>query len=155
MGLSLPDDLACSLKIHNGMRNNFARLFSAIEYDHLLTCAEMARDCKMLRQIVRGLEPSGALGAEGRAVCGSRIRDRHWCDGWLKVTDFNGDGLVIDLDPGPRGSRGQVFRYYNSQPPRRVLADSWGELLELYASRLAMGQFEIQDDMLLLKRPLL
>jgi cell wall assembly regulator SMI1 len=155
LGLSLPGDLAASLKIHNGMRNNSTRQFSAIEYDHLLTCSEMARDCKMLRKIVHDLEPLGALHAEGRAVCGGRIRDRHWCDRWIKTTDFNGDGFVVDLDPGPRGQRGQVYRYYNSEPPRKVLAVSWGEFLELYAARLKKGQFEIQDDMLLLKRPLL
>lgn len=155
LGLSLPGDLAASLKIHNGMRRNFARLFSAIEYDHLLTCSEMARDCRMLRKIVHDLEPSGALGAEGPAACGGRIRDRHWRDGWIKVTDFNGDGFVVDLDAGPRGRRGQVFRYYNSEPPQRVLAGSWGEFLDLYATRLQKGQFEIQEDMLLLRRPLL
>ena len=57
LGLALPGDLAHSLKVHNGMRNNFARQFSAIEYDHLLTCSEMARDCKMLRKIVHDLRP--------------------------------------------------------------------------------------------------
>ncbi len=67
----------------------------------------------------------------------------------MPVTDSDGDGYVVDLDPAPGGTKGQVFYFtHDGARPRRVIADSFGEWLRLFADELVKGRFKVEDDAL-------
>lgn len=77
-----------------------------------------------------------------------RLRtDRRWRDGWVPLMDTaGGDLMCLDLDPGPRGKRGQMFRWYNNGLTRmRVLAGSFAELLDRLAAELEAYRFTFTD----------
>lgn len=60
--------------------------------------------------------------------------------------DSDGDKVVIDLDPGPKGKLGQVFEWSNSGSfPMRLLADSFGEWLSGIADRFAKRHFRLDE----------
>ena len=57
-----------------------------------------------------------------------------------------GDLLVLDLDPGPAGKRGQLFPWYNNgATAMRVVADSFPAWLDAVAEELAAGRFTLDD----------
>jgi cell wall assembly regulator SMI1 len=66
--------------------------------------------------------------------------------GWLPFMDADGDKVVIDLDPGPKGRNGQVFEWSNSGSfPMRLLADSFSEWLSGIAERFSKRQFQLTE----------
>jgi cell wall assembly regulator SMI1 len=60
--------------------------------------------------------------------------------------DADGDKLVLDLDPAPGGSVGQVFKWSNTgSSPLRVLAQSFGEWLAGLAEALSKRRFGLDE----------
>jgi cell wall assembly regulator SMI1 len=82
--------------------------------------------------------------------------DKHWRAGWLPFADFEGDKLVLDLDPGPKGSYGQVFCWRNyGGVAMQVFAESYSAWLDCVAEQLSKRQFKLDEfGGIQLKRPL-
>jgi hypothetical protein len=60
--------------------------------------------------------------------------------------DADGDKLVLDLDPAPGGSVGQVFEWYNNGSTRlRVLALTFGGWLAGLAEALSKRRFGLDE----------
>jgi cell wall assembly regulator SMI1 len=60
--------------------------------------------------------------------------------------DADGDKLVVDLDPAPGGSVGQVFEWSNTGSTRlRVLAPTFGAWLAGLAAALSKRQFGLDE----------
>ena len=65
--------------------------------------------------------------------------------GWLPVIkDFGGNFIGIDFDPDTNGTKGQVIVYGRDEMEMFVLANSWGEFLDL-----VIGIIESKPDSLL------
>jgi cell wall assembly regulator SMI1 len=52
-----------------------------------------------------------------------------------------GDPVMLDLDPGKGGIRGQVIKFSHEVGPTNVLAPSWSEWLGVIADELAAGKY--------------
>jgi cell wall assembly regulator SMI1 len=60
--------------------------------------------------------------------------------------DADGDKLVLDLDPAPGGSVGQLFKWSNSGSlPLQVLAPSFGDWLAGLAEKLSKRRFSLDE----------
>jgi cell wall assembly regulator SMI1 len=91
----------------------------------------------------REWEPGGDQVTRTRKI----RNDLGWRDGWIPfAVTAGGDLMVIDLDPGPTGTAGQVFRWYGyGGTPRHVVADSFPAWLDAVAEQLVRRQFTLDD----------
>lgn len=134
LGVKLPQGVVSSYLVHDGMRdtpetlNNFHRLLRLNEIPYWW------RLC-LLYPWDRP-EPEYAHA--------KRIKsDLRWRRRWVPLTvTAGGDTMCLDLDPGPAGRRGQVFRWYANGATRlRVMAGSFAEWLDRLATEYEAGRF--------------
>jgi cell wall assembly regulator SMI1 len=139
---NLPNDFIKSWKIHDGLRNSYLgriRLFNCWAF--LPVDAILAT-----RKIMTDLQTECRFGGCQFKVTPLIKNDAHWRPGWVPFMDADGDKLIIDLDPGPKGKIGQVFEWSNSGSfPMRLLADSFGEWLSGIAARFSGRQFRLDE----------
>jgi molybdopterin molybdotransferase len=138
----LPRDFVQSLKTHDGLRDSYLGQNRLFDYNALLPVSAIISEYRML---CRHQEQFG--GGGGVAGHDPEIRnDARWRPGWVPVMDADGDKLVLDLDPAPGGSVGQVFQWYNNGSTRlRVLAPSFEAWLAGLAEALGKRQFGLDE----------
>jgi cell wall assembly regulator SMI1 len=108
----------------------------------LLPCAEIASDWKLLWELQRECSFRGDQVTRTRKI----KNDTHWRSGWIPIMDFEGDKVVLDLDPGPGGKCGQVIRWYNyGGRPMCVLAESYAAWLAQIAEELSHRRFTLDE----------
>src|SRR5262245_25943058 len=81
-------------------------------------------------------------------IDGKRIKgDRRWRRGWLPfAVDAGSNLMVVDLDPGPVGTRSQVFPWHNyGSPPPKVVARSYSVWLDRVAEELLHQRFTLDE----------
>jgi internalin A len=139
LGRWLPNGLVASLRIHNGMtgRNDL------VDYMSLLSAERIGYWWRLHSQFQRDWEAGGDQVTRTRKI----KNNLRWRDGWIPLMeDLGGDLMVIDLDPGPTGTRGQIFQWYNyGSTPRRVTADSLPAWLDALAEALVHRRFTLDD----------
>lgn len=143
IGRTLPEDLVRSLRVHNGMRDPY-RLATLFDNEFLLSTAGIAKTWGMMKRLLE----DGHFDAGGCSLTRTRnIRnDQWWNIGWIPITDNEGDGFIIDLDPAARGRVGQVFYFYHDcARPREVVASSYAEWLHNIAKSFAHGEFSVEE----------
>lgn len=65
------------------------------------------------------------------------IQPKYFHIKWVPVIeDHGGNYIGIDLDPGPKGKRGQVIVFGSDEQEMFVLANSWGEFLDLIITEI-------------------
>jgi cell wall assembly regulator SMI1 len=70
------------------------------------------------------------------------VRPVYFDRGWIPLThDCGGNHIGVDLNPGPRGRRGQVIVFGRNDDFHPVLALSWGQFLTDLADELEAGNF--------------
>jgi molybdopterin molybdotransferase len=142
VGGKLPLDFIASLRVHDGMRGVNAAGPNFVNYKFLLPIANIQSEWRMLWDLQRECEFGGDQVTRTRKL----KNDAHWRAGWIPVMDFNGDKLVLDLDPGPGGNRGQLFLWYNYGSTRmRVVADSFAGWLDALATELTSRRFTLDE----------
>lgn len=131
LGVSLPEALRASLKLHDGLDRS-AHMFLH-GGDLCSTEALLIRWRSMT-----GMQHDGSFdGFEIDAEPDPEIRDDVWWrDGWLPVVTRDGDFLVLDLDPAPTGTLGQVFSHDRLDGPGRLAAPDFASWLQLWAEAL-------------------
>src|SRR5262245_19195654 len=119
----LPRDFVQSLKVHAGLSHSHLGQIRLFDYYALLPVSAILAEHKTLCALQSECEFGGnQLGSDP-----SIRNDAHWRPGWLPIMDADGDKLVIDLDPAPGGTAGQIFEWSNSGSiPLRVRAPSFG-----------------------------
>jgi cell wall assembly regulator SMI1 len=144
IGKPLPADLVESLRIHNGMEDSYLGTNRLFNYEALLSTDAMATQWgTMTRMLQDGFFDDG-----GCPLTRTRkIRnDRWWNALWIPITDADGDGYCLDLDPASRGTAGQVFYFYHDGArTREVVAKSYAEWLATIGGKMARGQFHVDD----------
>ena len=144
LGQHLPADFSGSLRIHNGMRDSYLGVNRLFNNEALLSTRDIATQWQMMKGLLEGghFEAGGDLLTKTRKL----KNDQWWRSCWIPMTDNEGDGFIVDLEPGARGKRGQVFYFYHDGArPRKVVAASYGEWLGNIAAQMAKGEFEIED----------
>jgi cell wall assembly regulator SMI1 len=132
----IPRDFRESLEIHDG-QNDPSRLLGIFDYNLLLPISEMIADYEMLRGLFDREPPIDWLVPD-------KIQNRIWTPGWLKFTEAEGDGFVIDMDPAKNGVPGQVFYRSHDDNPTEVTATSFGEFLSRVAALMADGAYRLE-----------
>ncbi len=146
LGLPLPRDLAASLRIHNGMTRSYLGENRFFNYEALLSTDNILDRWKALKSLL----DQKIFSEAGCPVTKTRKlkNDAWWRPAWVPITDSDGDGYFVDLDPPVLGTPGQVFYFYNAGArPRRVVAGSYLEWLEMVATKL--GRAKLDSDGLL------
>jgi cell wall assembly regulator SMI1 len=142
LSAKLPRDFVQSLKVHDGLRNSYLDQVRLFNYWALLPVRAILSEWKMMTD----LQAEGHFGGCRFKVTPRIKNDTHWRAGWVPFMDADGDKLVLDLDPGPKGKVGQVFEWSNSGGfAPRVLADSFGEWLAAVAAALAKRRFRLDE----------
>ncbi len=146
LGQKLPRGLSASLRVHNGMQGGYLGIDRLFNYEALLSTDNIAHRWGAMRSALEaGTLPAGGCSATRT----SKLKnDAWWRPGWIPITDADGDGYWIDLDPTGVGASGQVFYFYaGGARPRRVAAGSYEAWLGKLATRLSRAK--LQDDGLL------
>jgi cell wall assembly regulator SMI1 len=102
IGTRLARSLVSSLRIHDGMRSGV----DLCDYNSLLLVAETAKWWRIT--MGNPWDEPGPRLIDGRRIKG----DLRWRAGWVPIAvDAGGNLLAVDLDPGPAGTRSQVFSW--------------------------------------------
>lgn len=142
LGAKLPKDFAASCQIHDGLRDSYLGPIRLFNYWALLPLSAILTEWKVMTD----LQAEFGFGGCQFEVSPRIKNDAHWRVGWVPIMDADGDKVVIDLDPGPKGKVGQVFEWSNSgSVPTRLLADSFGEWLSRIADKFAKRQFRLDE----------
>jgi cell wall assembly regulator SMI1 len=136
-GTRLPQAVISSLRIHDGMQSGV----NLVDYNSLLPVTEMGRWWRITMD-----NPWDEPGP--RLIDAKRIKgDLRWRKGWVPIAvDAGGNLLACDLDPGPAGTRSQMFSWqnYGSSPPK-VVAESYMAWLDAVAEELLHRRFTIDE----------
>lgn len=72
-----------------------------------------------------------------------------WHPGWVPFArDSGGNLYCVDLAPGPRGTRGQVFKWESHDGPLPPIRESLQEFFEWYLELLEEGRFTFDGETL-------
>jgi cell wall assembly regulator SMI1 len=98
-GLVLPDDLRALLRASDG-QDDPGQLYGPLNFHHFLTIDEIIEMHHMLTDAVGDMATPVEQPAHYRWTV--------WSESWLPFLAFQGDCYLLDLDPGERGTAGQV-----------------------------------------------
>lgn len=127
LSISFPPDFQQSLRCHNGAGGI---LFIVGEY-RLWSIDEIIKLNKKHRSLLRDNEfSSGDISG--------RVKDLIYNPLWISIGDNGGNsGIAIDLDPGEKGSLGQILGLYEDETV--VLADSFTAFLGHVVDEIESG----------------
>ena len=137
----IPADFISLYAINNGQKPESGW----VNFNRILSVAEIVAGQKMLNEVlsdfgeIEWLEPD-------------KIRNVVWSPNWIKFTEFEGDGFVLDLDPGPNGTYGQIFYRDHADNSIRVCATSLDEFMRIIAESLESGDYEIDQQCVIITR---
>jgi cell wall assembly regulator SMI1 len=142
LGVSLPEDVKASFRIHNGQQGGSQGIFPPPRpksYDisqNLLTLQGVLDEWSVWKDLIDGGEFEGESSQPDDG-----IRDDWWRPGWISLTyDGGGDSQCVDLEPAAGGVVGQVIGMNHETGHRPRLACSWLERLQQIADGLDRGE---------------
>ena len=135
MGMSLPEDVRESYRLHNGNRE-CQGLF--IWGGGLFSLERMVEAWRTCAEYVR----SGAFpGVENLPDPTGPVKKSWWNIKWIPIIDRGADYHVLDMDPAEGGHVGQVVQFFHETGADRVDAPSWQAYLSGYADGLEQGMY--------------
>lgn len=135
VGQPLPADFRASLLRHDGQFDP-TRQLDLINFNRLLTVDEMIQEWRLFQELFIDFD-------EIEWLTPIKIKNLVWSPGWIKFTDADGSGFVVDLDPAASGVSGQVFYRQNSENETETWTDSYSEFLSRLATLLDRGEYEL------------
>lgn len=133
--LALPDDYEASLRRHDGYV-----YIDDYEYVPLENVQETWSDMK------DNLKEREYEGMEVADTGGGVIKDTFWNAGWIPFAEDGGGNLLcLDMDPGPKGKKGQVVKWEIGAGPGPTEHDSFTAWLAAYRDDLLAGKFKVAD----------
>ncbi|MET1078929.1 MAG: SMI1/KNR4 family protein [Pseudomonas sp.] len=138
IGQPLPKDFVASLMRHDGQRQSDLEGSELLNFNRLLTVDEMIHDWKQCAELFEGF-------GEIEWLQPKRIKNLTWNTGWLRFSDFQNDGFVLDLDPTEQGIVGQIFFRPNSENQTQTWADSFSGFLARLAALYESKTYELEQ----------
>jgi cell wall assembly regulator SMI1 len=143
IGAKLPKDIRESYQIYNGQCSGPGIIFGL--------AVEPLRDClNHWKTWVEGyesaLQDSTAEDLAWRCFSfpADFVRQQYFDRAWIPLTyDSSGNHIGVDLNPGPKGTRGQVIKFGRDDEFHTVLALSWGQFLADIADELEAGNYRL------------
>ncbi len=135
-GRRLPKDYLVSIAIHDGNA-------SLNEFTYL--------PLRSVLEIWEAMNESEAAGEFGERTIDAPeakvVKPVWWHKGLIPFAqDGAGNLLCIDLDPGPKGSNGQITRFERNMGPAATEHRSFGGWLTAYRDAVRAGEFKIGRD---------
>lgn len=137
IGTELPEDFKDLYRRHDGQ---LLRRCWGIFYDlHFISLSKVREEWWGWKEAM----PSGLDNSPfSESAPPGAVRNVYASRGWIAFAiDSGGNSIGIDLDPGPRGTRGQVINFGRDEYEKFVLARSTSEFLEWFAGQLESGNF--------------
>lgn len=136
-GLALPDALRAVYREHDGQRSPTPGLFFGLRF---LSARDAGDEWARWADVLQS-DPALTGDVEVRAHPEGAVRAVYASASWLPVaTDGAGNGLAVDLDPGPAGTRGQVVSFGTDEPTRYRLAASLADWIGWCAETCEAGR---------------
>lgn len=118
IGVQLPADFVCFLKVHNGQVGQAEPLF---EGGRFLSIGEIAKESKLWSDLLN----AGAF-KDFKPEPQSGVAANWWSDLWIPfAANDEGDCICLDLEPAVEGAKGQVIQVWHDSSAREVLAGSF------------------------------
>jgi cell wall assembly regulator SMI1 len=138
LGLSLPEDLRASYRIHNGAEDS--GLFPASGLD------ENGYSPLSLAEVLEERHESSPA-SDKYVTADEAVQARHWHPHWLPfASNGGGDYLCVDLAPAPGGTPGQVIEWLHETSERKRVAPSLGDYLRDLAEGLEAGRYKYDSE---------
>jgi cell wall assembly regulator SMI1 len=129
IGLRLPGDVRTFYRMHDGLDGS-----SLLHYGEFLSLEFLLGEHSTTP---RPGEPGADVAPHDLS---GPIKPTWWSLMRAKIVDNSGDGVMVDLDPAPGGTVGQIILFDHEMGPRRVLAPSFAEWLARLARALEAGK---------------
>jgi cell wall assembly regulator SMI1 len=135
-GLELPEEFLKLYRWHDGQEPGCTGVFYGLEF---LPLSKVLKEWRFAAEEAASLDP---VEPSPSWVVRRSIANRHWIP-------FAGDGggnfLAIDLQPGPRGVRGQVINFGSDEVLQYALAPNVTAFISWVAGELARGNVRIGE----------
>jgi cell wall assembly regulator SMI1 len=142
LNIKLPNTFKESLLIHNGQDEN-NNIITFVDYQKLLSVNEMIKNYKMFcglfeNETIEFIKPNGCKYIKRYFIYNNK---------WLKFTESNSEGLIMDFDPAEKGKIGQIFyRPHDDNPVDKILTETYEEWLKTVCERLENKLYEIKNE---------
>lgn len=138
LSITLPEDIRCSYKIHNGQSTGRCGLINGREF---LSLERIKDEWGVWKELL----DDGIFNNEDGEDQGSNpvpgIRNLWWNEFWIPLTsDGGGNHDCIDLDPAEGGAVGQIITMWHDDADRSIVAPSFRAWLKQYADDLESGR---------------
>ncbi|MGA7730176.1 MAG: SMI1/KNR4 family protein [Chloroflexia bacterium] len=139
LGVTLPDDVRASYKIHDGQSLDNAGLLEAREF---LSLERIKDEWKVWKDLLDAGDFEGTLSEPHDG-----IKNDWWNPAWIPLTyDGSGNHDCLDLDPAPGGKKGQIIEMWHDDPERVLVSHGFREWLEEFADGLEADEYAMSDD---------
>ncbi|KGF73841.1 hypothetical protein DO97_10665 [Neosynechococcus sphagnicola sy1] len=139
LGIQFPKEVRASYRIHNGQS---AYDYGLLDGHELLSLERIQEEWKIWKDLLDGGDFNGE-----KSDADPGIRSDWWNAQWIPLTyDGAGNHDCLDLNPGEGGNRGQIIEMWHDAPERVIVASSFREWLEQYATGLESGEFIFSEE---------
>ena len=143
IGQNLPNDVRESCRVYNGQCAGPGIVFG-LAVDPLRDCLNNWKTWVEGYESVLKDSTADDLAARCSSFPAGFVRQLYFDRGWIPLTyDSGGNHIGVDLNPGPKGTRGQVIKFGRDDEFHTVLALSWGQFLTDIADELEAGNFRL------------
>ena len=141
IGVSVPNDLKELYQLHNGETEGGPGLFFGMSFLPLSGILDEWQSCE------KRANDGSIEGMPFYAVPAESIKDDFFNKRWIPfAADFRGNFLAVDLDPGTKGTPGQVISFGLEENTRYVVARSATDLIEFISKTLLEGPYTIDGE---------
>jgi cell wall assembly regulator SMI1 len=143
IGADLPKDVRDSYRVYNGQCAGLGIVYG-------LEVVSLRESLSHWKTWVKGYEKclkdntASSLDEDCSSFPDGFVRPVYFDPGWVPLTyDSGGNHIGVDLNPGPKGTRGQVIVFGRDDEFHTVLALSWGQFLTDLADELESGNYQL------------
>lgn len=153
LGRELPADYRESLRVHNGEADGWPfRVFADMGSYH--SCDVVLEDRKAYQEVADDVDYGFDEPDDDVITVEGPVKAVLFDDAWVPIMNSNGDVFwALDFAPKAGGVEGQVIEVDYEGCSWKVVANSFGELMEKYVKALQAGEYEIDSEGLATKEP--
>ena len=151
LNVSLPKPFKVSSRIHDGQELDGLSGVQGLFYGlTLMTLDEIVsmRDhwAKIYQNVYSSQQQMKRLPRQG-SIPPAFIKLQYCNPKWIPVvTDNAGNHIAIDLDPGMKGTVGQVIIFGRDFDTKFVIAENWGDFMTSFVNDLKSGNWDLDED---------
>jgi internalin A len=136
---SLPENFKELYRLHDGESDVSGLFFGTIFMDLRM----IEQDWLSWKRLANDTTLTEEFDIDCLSVPYGWVQERYACPGWIPFgTNYDGNFLGIDLDPGPEGISGQVINFGRDEETKYVIASNLTLFFEFLVAILESGNFQ-------------